>query len=135
LRQESQRLGIADRVDLLGYVDDMPRLYAGIDLVVQSSFTEGLPNVMLETAYLGIPVVATDVGGTREVIQHGTTGWLVAPGSLEALVGGIRRFLCEPTAFARMAASGRARIEAEFSLAARTQRQTGIYAEIAGVGT
>ena len=90
---------------------------------------------MLETAYLGIPVVATDVGGTREVIQHGETGWLVAPRSLEALVAGIRHYLCEPAAFARMAASGRARIEAEFSLAARTQRQTRIYAEIAGVGT
>ncbi len=101
--------------------------------MVQSSFTEGLPNVMLEAAYLGIPVVATDVGGTCEVIQHGETGWLVAPRSLEALAAGIRRYLAEPAAFVRMAAAGRARIEAEFSLAARTQRQASIYAEIAGV--
>ena len=48
--------------DFLGYVGDMPALYARADLVVQSSLTEGLPNVMLEVAYLGVPVVATDVG-------------------------------------------------------------------------
>ena len=133
LRQESNRLGIAERVEFLGYVEDMPRLYADHDLVVQSSFTEGLPNVMLETAYLGIPVVATDVGGTCEVIQHGQTGWLVAPRSLEALAAGMRHYLAEPAAFVRMAAAGRARIEAEFSLASRTQRQARIYTEIAGV--
>ena len=134
LRRESTRLGIAERVEFLGYVEDMPRLYGDHDLVVQSSFTEGLPNVMLETSYLGVPVVATDVGGTCEVIQHGETGWLVAPRSLEALTAGIRRYLAEPEAFARMAAAGRTRIEAEFSLSTRTQRQTRFYAEIAGVG-
>jgi glycosyltransferase involved in cell wall biosynthesis len=133
LRLESQRLAIANRVEFLGYVEDMPRLYASNDLVVQSSFTEGLPNVMLETSYLGIPVVATNVGGTREVIQHGQTGWLVDPRSLGALATGIRRYLAEPAAFARMAAAGRARIEAEFSLAARTCRQARIYAELAGI--
>ena len=93
LRQESKRLGITERVEFLGYVEDMPRLYGDYDLVVQSSFTEGLPNVMLETSYLGVPVVATDVGGTREVIQHGETGLLVTPRSLEALTAGIRRYL------------------------------------------
>ncbi len=133
LRQESKRLGIAERVEFLGYVEDMPRLYGDHDLVVQSSFTEGLPNVVLETSYLGIPVVATDVGGTCEVIQHGETGWLVAPRSLEALAVGIRCYLAEPEAFAQMAVAGRARIEAEFSLAARTQRQARIYVETAGV--
>ena len=133
LRQESKRLGITERVEFLGYVEDMPRLYGDYDLVVQSSFTEGLPNVMLETSYLGVPVVATDVGGTREVIQHGETGLLVTPRSLEALTAGIRRYLSAPEALARMAVAGRARIETEFSMAVRTQRQARIYIEIAGV--
>ena len=124
-------LGIADRVEFLGYVADMPRLYARTDLVVQSSFTEGLPNVMLEVAYLGVPVVATDVGGTGEVIEHGVSGWLVEPRSRAALETGLRRFLEAPGQFAAMARAGRQRIERDFSFAVRTEAQTRIYEELA----
>jgi glycosyltransferase involved in cell wall biosynthesis len=124
-------LGIADRVEFLGYVSDMPALYARTDLVVQSSFTEGLPNVMLEVAYLGVPVVATDVGGTREVIEHGVSGWLVKPRSQAALEAGLRRYLESPAEFLAMAQAGRARIEREFTFARRTDAQVRVYEELA----
>lgn len=131
LQAEAGRLGLEGRVRFLGYVADMPALYGDVDLVVQSSLTEGLPNVMLEVAYLGVPVVATDVGGTREVIEHGRTGWLVESGSSSALAVGLRQFLQEPTGFATMARSGRARIEAEFSIDTRTARQARLYQDTA----
>jgi glycosyltransferase involved in cell wall biosynthesis len=131
LEAEAQRLGLEGHVRFLGYVVDMPALYREVDLVVQSSLTEGLPNVMLEVAYLGVPVVATDVGGTREVIEHGRNGWLVEGGSLSALADGLRQFLEAPTGFAATARSGRARIEAEFSIDARTERQAQVYQDTA----
>lgn len=129
LRDLAERLAIADRVTFLGYVPDMPALYAKTDLVVQSSFTEGLPNVMLEAAYLGVPVVATAVGGTAEVIEHGILGWLVKPRSVTAMEDGIRRFLEQPGEFIGMARAGRDRIETRFSFEARTEAQMKLYEE------
>lgn len=133
LRRLGTQLGLAETVRYVGYIADMPALYRGTDLVIQSSLTEGLPNVMLEAAYLGVPVVATDVGGTREVIEHGVSGWLVPAGSDAALADGIRKFLAEPAAFNAMAERGRRRIEEKFSIDARTVKQAALYAELAGL--
>lgn len=130
LQAEVCRLGLERRVRFLGFITDMPSVYAGADLVVQCSLTEGLPNVMLEVAYLGVPVVATDVGGTREVIEHGRSGWLIEAGSVTALVDGLQRFLAAPADFAAMARNGRARIESEFSIDARTAAQMQLYRDI-----
>lgn len=132
LRRMTVDLGLENHVRYAGYVADMPALYAKADLVVQSSLTEGLPNVMLEAAYLGVPVVATDVGGTREVIEHGANGWLVPAGSRDALVDGVRQYLADPGAFIAMAGSGRRRIAEQFSFEARTGRQVGVYEDAAG---
>ena len=109
----------------------MPALYAAVDLVVQSSLTEGLPNVILEAAYLGVPIVATDVGGTREVIEHGVSGWLVPPGDPDILADGVRRCLHDPQEFVEMAARGRSRIESMFEFGRRTENQMQIYREVA----
>jgi glycosyltransferase involved in cell wall biosynthesis len=129
LRSLADQLGIAARVQFLGYVSDMPALYSTVDLVVQSSLTEGLPNVVLEAAYLGVPIVATDVGGTHEVIEHGVSGWLLRPGDIGALVNGLRQYLTDPPKFIEMAARGRCRIESKFAFDVRTVKQMRIYRE------
>ena len=67
------------------------------DLFVQSSNTEGLPNVLLEAAAAGVPVVATNVGGTGEVVADGTTGMLVPPGDATTLKEAIRQLLEDPS--------------------------------------
>jgi glycosyltransferase involved in cell wall biosynthesis len=105
----------------------MPSLYANSDLVVQSSLTEGLPNVILEAAYLRVPIVATDVGGTREVTGHGREAWLVPPGSVGDLIDGMRRYLMDPTEFAGMTQAAHEKILREFSFPARTERMTALY--------
>jgi glycosyltransferase involved in cell wall biosynthesis len=127
LRSLAHELGIEARVTFHGFVADMPSLYARSDLVVQSSLTEGLPNVILEAAYLRVPIVATDVGGTREVTVHGREAWLVSPGSVEGLINGIRRYLTDPAGFAGMTESAHEKILAEFSFQARTERMTALY--------
>lgn len=130
LRQAAAELGIADRVGFLGFVQDMPAVYRNTDLVVQSSFTEGLPNVMLEVAWLEVPVVATDVGGTAEVIEHARTGWLVRPRSLDALCAGLERYLSSPAEFGALARNGRDKIAREFSIDARAEKQMRFYEEL-----
>jgi glycosyltransferase involved in cell wall biosynthesis len=120
LRSLARNLDIEERVRFLGYIADMPGLYRDVDLVVQSSLTEGLPNVMLEVAYLGVPVVATDVGGTAEVIEHGPHGLARRAWFGAGAGAGIREFAAgEMTSWPWRA--GRARIESEFSFAARTR--------------
>lgn len=131
LRALAKQLGIEHNVEFLGYVSDMPRLYAQSDLLVQSSLTEGMPNIVLEAAYLRVPMVATRVGGTDEIVEHGKSAWLVRPGSMEELREGIRRFLSGPQAFVRMAALAHERVLEQFSFDVRTRRLTEFYELIA----
>jgi glycosyltransferase involved in cell wall biosynthesis len=98
---------------------------------VQSSFTEGLPNVILEAAYLRVPVVATDVGGTAEVLGP-RGGYLIPPNSLDKLVEGIEAFLAAPARFTQMAEHAHARILEEFAFDLRTERLTRFYEKLCG---
>lgn len=131
LRKAAAKLGITECVSFIGYVDDMSDIYRAAALVVQSSFTEGLPNVILEAAYLEVPIVATDVGGTAEVIEHGVSGWLIRPRSFPELVAGIRYFLEHPLHFAAMTQAARAQVQKHFSFETRTAEQMRIYEELA----
>lgn len=126
LRTVARSLGLEDRVEFAGYIKDMPRLYAHIDLVVQSSFTEGLPNVILEAAYLRVPIVATAVGGTAEVITHKQSGWLIEP-RLDQLIEGIAQFLQRPQDFVAMAERAHQGILQNYSFDVRTEKLTHVY--------
>jgi len=89
------------------------------DLLVQSSYTEGLPNVVLEAGAAGVPVVATAVGGTPEVVAGGETGRLVAPGDAVGLADRIIELLGDDPTRRRMGAAARARMRDHFSFAAQ----------------
>jgi glycosyltransferase involved in cell wall biosynthesis len=132
LRKMAQALGIADRVDFLSYVTDMPMHYSEADLVVQSSLTEGMPNVILEAAYLRVPIVATGVGGTAEITPHGEAAWLIDSDSSGAIENAIRYFLRYPDEFRRRCDNAHNRILQNFSFDARTLRLTDIYENLMG---
>lgn len=89
LQSEVERMraskGLLSRVHLPGFRDDVPGLMRAADLLVLASRWEGLPNAVLEAMAAGLPVVATAVDGTRELIQPGETGRLVGPGDVSAL--------------------------------------------------
>jgi glycosyltransferase involved in cell wall biosynthesis len=123
--------GIGDRVVFKGFVDDMPSLYKDVHLVVQSSFTEGLPNVILEAAYLRVPILATDVGGTAEVVGPGGA-MLIPPHSQHLLTKGVRNFLEQPGKFAAMAERAHSRVLDEFAFDLRTERLTRFYEQLVG---
>jgi len=94
LEAERDRLGIGDRVHLVGHVDRVPALIRESDLVVLSSIGEGLPNVVLEALALDTPVVATRVGGIPEVLPPTC---LVPPRDPDALAGAVTDALAAPT--------------------------------------
>jgi glycosyltransferase involved in cell wall biosynthesis len=77
LKRQALSLGILERVRFMGQRDDIPELMAASDLSVISSHEEGFSNVILESMAAGLPVVATRVGGNREAVLDGVTGWLV----------------------------------------------------------
>ena len=109
-------LGLSGRVRLLGHRENASDLLAAGDVVVQSSTREGMPVSLLEAARACRPIVATDVGGTREFVADGETGLLVAARDPEALGAAIRRVIADPRWAARLAEAGRARLLAQHDI-------------------
>jgi glycosyltransferase involved in cell wall biosynthesis len=99
--------GLGDRFALLGYRDDTTRLIAAADVFVLASHHEGLPVTVMEALTLGVPVVATAVGGLPEAVTSDANGILVPPRDATALADAIQRAL-EPTTHARLVAGARA---------------------------
>ena len=83
------------RVDFLGPVADSAQTLAAADVLVLSSRTEGIPAVLIEAGLSGLPVVATDVGGVREIVVPGETGLLVRPHDHAALAGALQRVVTD----------------------------------------
>ncbi len=101
--------GLEDRVRFLGVRRDVPELMNAADGYLLSSAWEGMPVVLLEAAAVGLPVVATRVGGVPEVVQDTATGLLVSPGDPPALAEAMERIeALTPDARAAMGARGRA---------------------------
>jgi glycosyltransferase involved in cell wall biosynthesis len=109
-------LGLAGRFVLAGFRDDLHALLPGWDLAVLPSHTEGLPVAVLEALAAGVPVVATAVGGTPEVVADGVCGHLVPPADPKALARRLADLLADQEARRRMGQAGRQRVRAEFSL-------------------
>ena len=111
-----RELGLADAVLLPGFCEDMAGFLEALDLFVLSSREEGLANVLLEAMMCGLPVVATDISGTREAAVHAETGYVVPFGDCEEMATGIEAFLERPELAERMGEVGRQRIQERFSV-------------------
>lgn len=90
-------LGIAEKVLFAGERQDIPAVLASLDVSVLISSSESLSNVILESMAAGVPVVATGVGGTPELVKDGETGLLVPPGDEEKLVEALARLVRDPS--------------------------------------
>lgn len=110
-------LGVAGRVRFLGVRSDVPQLMAAADAVVLASRHEGLPNVVMEAMAAARPVVATEVGGTPELVRSAVSGLLVAPADPPALAAAMTRIMALPDRERQaMGATGRAVITEQYSL-------------------
>jgi hypothetical protein len=106
--------GVLDRFRFAGFVEDMPRLMHGIDVLAHASLSEGVPNCVLEAMAMGKAVVATRVGGIPELIEHEVHGILVAPDSAEDLARGLTSVIGDPARMKSLGRDARTRIEADF---------------------
>jgi glycosyltransferase involved in cell wall biosynthesis/MoaA/NifB/PqqE/SkfB family radical SAM enzyme len=100
-------LRLAGRVEFLGHVDDVPSLLAASDILCHPSIAEGLPNAIVEALASGTPVVASDVGGIPEVVEHERTGLLIPAHDISSIATSLGRLLGSPELRERLAGNGR----------------------------
>lgn len=131
LEEYAGRLGIAKQVRFTGFVEDVASLLGAVDLVVVPSLWEGFGLTAVEALNVGVPVVATAVGGLPEVVRHGITGLLVPPGDSEALAREILWVLSHPVEARAMAERGRAMVQQEFTAQTMASQTAELYFEVA----
>jgi glycosyltransferase involved in cell wall biosynthesis len=113
----------------LGRRRDVPAILARADGLVHPSWTEGCPNVVLEAMCARLPIVATRVGGTADLL--GDAGWLVPPRDPDRLAAAIDELLEDPERARQLGAHARARVEARFAMPCTVAKVLGLYHELA----
>lgn len=134
LVRQAERLGVADRVRLVGHCDDMPAALLLADVVVSASTQpEAFGRAVIEAQAMGRMVIATDHGGAAETVMHGTTGWRVPPGDAAALAMALDHALGLSQEWRDwMGAASRASVMSHYSLDAMQQATLQVYDELAG---
>jgi glycosyltransferase involved in cell wall biosynthesis len=123
-------LNLQGRVFFTGHRNDINDIYGAIDVLAITSFTEGLPNVLLEAFASGKPVVATKVGGIPEIVSHGTNGFLVEPGGIAELMHYVVCLLDNKNLAVEMGQNGRKTIEERLNFRDRTSKLEKVYETI-----
>ena len=127
LENQVKVMGISERVMFLGQRNDIPQLLAASDLSVLASHEEGFSNVVLESMAAGLPVVATDVGGNREAVLDGVTGWLVPPGDPAAMAEKIILTLRDLSGAKIQGLRGRMRVKQLFTVKQMVDAHLNLY--------
>jgi glycosyltransferase involved in cell wall biosynthesis len=129
LEGQARQLGVAHAVRFAGSRRDIEEMMAVMDLFASSSLWEGLPTVILESMAAHLPVVATDVSGTRELVQDGVTGLLVPPGDPPTLANAIVRVFQDPAHARAMAEAAYGRVQ-DFSIGRVAERHVELYQKL-----
>jgi glycosyltransferase involved in cell wall biosynthesis len=131
MRSVARVSGLEEAVSFLGKRADIPDLMQAADAYVMSSAWEGMPVVLLEAAASGLPIVATDVGGNREVLRSDEIGYLVPPGDPAALADALGRLVELPEERRRaMGRAARELVESEYSLERVVSDWEAVYREL-----
>jgi len=120
-------LHLEDKIHFLGTRKDVPALLSASDLFILPSLWEGLPMALIEAMASELPVVATDVSGTKQVMVDGKTGILVQPGESSQLVSAIDRVLSNPSSAKGMGEASRKRVEKLFSAHTQAKEYIELY--------
>jgi glycosyltransferase involved in cell wall biosynthesis len=132
LRARAAEYGLADRVLFTGKMKDARPVFRDLDILALTSHTEGFPNVVLEALCMETPVLATDVGGTREIIEDEVTGVLIQARQPDRIEQGLLRLLDDRAGAERLMRAGRQAVFTRFSFAQRVAREEALYREILG---
>lgn len=124
-------LGLSSNVFLVGFRKDALNIYAGLDLFLSTSLTEGTPNTVLEAMAMEVPVVHTAVGGVPEMIEDGVDGILCKVGDVHGISQAVLTVLNDENTARRLREHGRRSVCTKFSLTTRMQIIESIYEQVA----
>jgi len=116
LRNQVNANKLAEDVQIIGYIEDIPALLSALDIFVMPSLSEGQPLALLEAAANGRCIVATNVGGIPEIIANNESGVLVPPGDVDALAGVLARLLSEPDLRLALASNATTTVQKHWSI-------------------
>jgi len=130
LRELTVRLGLVDQVEFLGF-SDVPAVLGSLDVLVHASrIPEPFGQVIVEGLAAGLPVVATDGGGAREIIDSGQTGLLIPMGDARALADALAQLLARPELARRLAAAGHRHVLQNFTIERSARQSEALYEEL-----
>ena len=127
LQQQVQQLGLGSHIHFLGNRKDIPDLLAASDYFVLPSLWEGLPMALIEAMASGIPVLATCVSGSQQVVASGETGVLVPPGDVDQLRQAMAEMIANPERAKQMGQAGSAHVEARFGAGKQADEHLALY--------
>jgi glycosyltransferase involved in cell wall biosynthesis len=130
LEQYVAELQLERVVHFLGWRQDVPAIYADLDLVALTSNNEGTPVTLIEAQAAGCPVVATAVGGVPDIVSDGQTGYLVPPGDAEALAEAILKALADDSG--SMGRAARQAVAEQFTISRLVRDMEQLYTELRG---
>lgn len=132
LRSQAARLGCAEHVRFAGLVPDFASYVGEVDVFVLPSLSEGLPNALLEAMAASRPVVATSVGGVKDLLRDGENGLVVRPADSEALAAAVLRLASDPELASRLGRSARAAVAGSHSFARQFELLRNVYRGVTG---
>jgi glycosyltransferase involved in cell wall biosynthesis len=134
LEVRAKRLGLDGHLLFAGFVPRLREFLPGLDILVNPSFSEEMPNIVLEAMAAEVPVVATSVGGVPEIAGPDRAVSLAPPGDAEALAQAVSSILRDPFEARRLAGRGRARVGLVFSLMRQRELLHTLYRELLSPG-
>lgn len=129
LERQAETLGIAEHVAFTGFLQDVERMEAALDIAVITSKQEALCLSIIESMWAGVPAVGTDSGGVSEVIRHGETGYLVPVGDSGTLAERLLELLADDAKRREMGAAAREYVRKHFAADKMTKRIEKLYTE------
>lgn len=130
LEQFAHDCHITDRVRFLGYRNDVAELLSALDVFWLGSAYEGMPNAVMEAMAAGLPVVATNIPGTNELVVDGETGYLVPVGDRAAFAQRTFTLMEDPELARRLGSAGRRRVAEQFSVERMVDQHARLYHEL-----
>lgn len=130
MRAEVAALGLTERVTFCGHRPDPEALFALADISVLTSSREGLPRVAVQSVAAGCPMLAQDLPGLGEIIQHGINGWIAEPDDMEAFVARMCGILKDRALLKKMRAGARGTDLSAWAMEALGAHTTALYSEM-----
>ncbi len=130
IKEEARRLGVFDRTEFLGNRNDVDQILSRAHVLVLATKFEGFPLTILEGMRAGLPVIASDVGGVKEAVIDGETGFTVSPGSPAALRDRVEQLVKDSNLRASMGVAGRNLYEKHFTLERMISKTISVYEDV-----